>query len=224
MMFKSVILCFLLVGMGCASTKNMFKPSEKLTLFNDMLEGVYNSSEQAAMDSDYLNISLVMKRIWTDRTDGYWLYVEQALTAKPEKPYRQRVYQLIQKGENTFISRVYQFNDPLLYAGAHKDTTILKKLSFDKLTTKEGCDVIMNKYGTSFEGGTKGKNCASSLKGATYATSEIILEAKVLKSWDRGFDEEDKQVWGAEKGPYLFKRISTLQLQSIERKANNNTQ
>jgi hypothetical protein len=27
-----------------------------------------------------------------------------------------------------------------------------------------------------------------------------------LVSWDRGFDADGQQVWGAEKGPYVFTR------------------
>lgn len=208
-MVRSGIVLFIVMSLaGCAGSKKAFQPGEKLTMFYNMLEGEYNSGEQAKQDSSFLDISLVMKRIWPERNDGYWLYVEQALSSKKEKPYRQRVYQLVQKGENVFISKIFQFNDPLNYAGAHLNDTILKKLTYDKLTTKDGCDVIMNKYGSIFEGGTKGKNCPSTLKGATYATSEIILEQNVLKSWDRGFDADDKQVWGSEKGPYIFKKTN----------------
>jgi hypothetical protein len=28
-----------------------------------------------------------------------------------------------------------------------------------------------------------------------------------LASWDRGFDSTDNQVWGAEKGGYIFKKL-----------------
>lgn len=224
MRLRWLVLVLMVVAGGCSGTKKVFKPSEKLTLFYEMLEGEYSSADQAAADSTYLNISLIMKRIWNERTDGYWLYVEQALQSKKDKPYRQRVYQLTQKGDNEFVSRIYQFNDPLNYAGAYKDTAKLNALTFDKLTTKEGCEVIMNKYGTSFEGGTKGKGCPSNLKGATYATSEIVIELNTLKSWDRGFDETDKQVWGAEKGPYLFKRLTPREGTQNKVKSNNNTQ
>lgn len=223
MKYNWLFVVLMIALSSCAGSKKGFKPSEKLTLFYEMLEGEYSSAEQAATDSGYLDISLVMKRIWPHRTDGYWLYVEQALANKKEKPYRQRVYQLTQKSDNEFVSRIYQFNDPLNYAGAHKDTAKLNALTFDKLTTKDGCDVIMNKYGTSFEGGTKGKSCPSNLKGAVYTTSEIVIEENKLKSWDRGFDETDKQVWGAERGPYLFKRLTPRQGAQNKIKPSNNT-
>jgi len=32
-----------------------------------------------------------MVQIWEERTDGYWLYVEQAIAGYQDKPYRQRI-------------------------------------------------------------------------------------------------------------------------------------
>ena len=57
-----------------------------------------------------------------------------------------------------------------------------------------------------FTGSTQGKSCNSELRGATYATSEVIIGNGFIESWDRGFNEKDEQVWGAEKGGYIFER------------------
>ena len=40
----------------------------------------------------------------------------------------------------------------------------------------------------------------------SYTTSEVSIEARAITSWDRGFDADGAQVWGAEKGPYVFAR------------------
>jgi CpeT protein len=45
------------------------------------------------------------------------------------------------------------------------------------------------------------------LRGATYATSEVIIKNQQMISWDRGYDSSDRQVWGAEKGGYVFEKI-----------------
>jgi hypothetical protein len=52
-----------------------------------------------------------------------------------------------------------------------------------------------------------GKGCGSTLNGASYATSEVLLESTLLLSWDRGFDARDQQVWGATAGGYVFDRL-----------------
>jgi hypothetical protein len=40
--------------------------------------GSFSSAEQARNDTDYFDIELEMARIWRPRTDGIWVYVEQA--------------------------------------------------------------------------------------------------------------------------------------------------
>ena len=54
------------------------------------MAGSYSSAAQSQSDSEYKNIVLHMKPIWMDRTDGRWLYVEQAMQEAADKPYRQR--------------------------------------------------------------------------------------------------------------------------------------
>ncbi len=49
------------------------------------MQGGFDSAAQAAKDTNYFDISLHMARIWAGRDDGYWLYVEQALTTMAEK-------------------------------------------------------------------------------------------------------------------------------------------
>jgi hypothetical protein len=42
------------------------------------------------------------------------------------------------------------------------------------------------------------------LRGAAYATSEVVIEPAILVSWDRGWNAAGEQVWGATKGGYEF--------------------
>jgi hypothetical protein len=58
-----------------------------------------------------------------------------------------------------------------------------------------------------FEGKTSEGTCPSDLRNAAYATSEVKLDRKKMCSWDRGYNKEGKQVWGATKGAYIFRRI-----------------
>lgn len=171
------------------------------------LEGNFNTLEQSKTDTNYYHIVLHMKSIWNERSDGIWMYVEQAVGWKQEKPYRQRIYRLTESDDNTFISEVYTFENPLKYAGAWKDINLLADLTPEKLSKKEGCTVLIKKTGDeTFAGGTKGKECQSDLSGAKYASSTVTIKPDMFISWDRGFDENDVQVWGAETGGYIFKK------------------
>ncbi|WP_337872991.1 CpcT/CpeT family chromophore lyase, partial [Ignavibacterium sp.] len=67
------------------SISELFSQSKSdLDLLVSWMTGSFNSEEQSKNDSDYYNISLEMHRIWENRNDGYWLYVEQAVAAAKE--------------------------------------------------------------------------------------------------------------------------------------------
>lgn len=168
------------------------------------MTGKFSSELQSKSDTDYFNISLVMTPIWTDRNDGKWLYVEQAVASKLDKPYRQRVYHLQHPSKDVFTSDIYTIKDALTFAGLQNDQTKKDKLTFDVIELKEGCTVTLKKQGEVYTGGTEDGKCPSDLRGAKYATTKIVLKNGELDSWDQGFDATGKQVWGATKGGYIF--------------------
>ena len=199
-MIAIAVLAFA-AGIGLAAAA----PDADLERLASWLAGSYGSAAQAAADEDYADIRLHMVRIWKDRADGPWLYVEQALASKTEAPYRQRIYRLVRREDGALESRVFTLPEPIRFAGAWKSKDLLAGLKPENLTAREGCTTVLRlgKDGA-FTGGTEGKACPSDLRGATYATSEVVLTEKRMVSWDRGFDAEGKQVWGAVKGGYEF--------------------
>jgi len=174
----------------------------------DWMQGSYNSEEQSKNDSDYYNISLEMKKIWTDRSDGYWLYVEQAVAETKDQPYRQRIYHLVFE-DNIIKSIIYSLPNEKKFIGAWKNTQIFDDLDPDSLQKRLGCEVIIKRLdANTFIGSTVEKNCSSNLRGASYATTEVTITKNKLLSWDRGYNDKDEQVWGAVKGGYIFKKIN----------------
>ncbi len=170
--------------------------------------GSFNSEEQSKNDSDYYNISLEMHRIWDERKDGYWLYVEQAVAANKDKPYRQRIYHIYQDGQ-VIKSIIYTIPDEKNFISGWKNISLFNTLSPAKLEARDGCEVVIKrKDENTFTGSTVDKNCTSNLRGATYATTEVVITKEKMISWDRGLNDKDEQVWGAEKGGYVFNKIS----------------
>jgi hypothetical protein len=178
-----------------------------LELLASWLGGSFSSAAQAEADPEFFDIRLHMARIWDDRDDGYWLYVEQASADALDRPYRQRVYHLIEVAEGLFESRVLALPEPSRYVGAWRDEQPLADLSAHDLIDRPGCSILMRRRADSFIGGTLGALCTSTLRGAQYATSQVVITADSVTSWDRGFDGEDRQVWGATKGGYVFDRV-----------------
>ncbi|MFH7042255.1 CpcT/CpeT family chromophore lyase [Paucibacter sp. JuS9] len=191
---------------ACAATSKPADPNAELA---SHLSGYFTSAAQAAADKDYFNIELRIVPVWTDRTDGPWLYVEQADARTPDKPYRQRVYRLETQG-GKYLSHIYEFKgDPLKNAGQWKQAAPLAGLNPADIVLKDGCAVIMERRADgSYVGATADKACPSVLRGARYGSSKVTLDAKLLESWDQGFDAEGKQIWGATKGAYKFVKIS----------------
>ncbi len=193
----------------CAKATAQVATSTDLDRLATWITGTFSSAEQAQSDTDFFDIRLQIVRIWPQRTDGYWLYVEQATAAAQEKPYRQRVYHLHQLSSDLFESRVFTLNQPEAFINGFKRPDGLTSLSLDSLTLRNGCSIILRKMGdSSFVGTTIANGCESSLRGASYATSVVELSAEQLISWDRGFDNTGKQVWGATKGGYVFRKTS----------------
>jgi hypothetical protein len=183
-------------------------PSD-LDVLAGWMSGSFSSAAQAAADKDYRDIRLHMAPIWTTRTDGRWLYVEQAVAEKLDRPYRQRVYRVHEDGDE-LVSDVYELpGDPLRFAGAWSNPLLLQDVGPEQLEPRTGCSIRLRRQPDgSFAGSTDGRSCPSDLRGASYATSEVVITAAMLTSWDRGFDASGKQVWGAEKGPYQFAKAA----------------
>ena len=180
---------------------------EELTGF---MVGSFSSGEQASQDpKHFLDIRLEVVRIWKERKDGVWLYVEQAAAESLAKPYRQRVYRLTLLPDGRFRSEIYSFKaDPLKHAGAWKQVAPLGVLSSEDLESRKGCAVLLMADGKGgYAGATHAQDCESVLRGAAYATTEVRVDGRGMVSWDRGYDSAGKQVWGATEGGYRFKRL-----------------
>lgn len=171
------------------------------------MTGSFSSAAQAAEDPEFFDISLHMAQIWSDRTDGRWLYVEQAVAEHQDRPYRQRVYRLRELVPGLFESRVYTLPDPTAVIGAWREEAPLAELEPSALEERDGCEILLRIRGETFAGSTLASLCSSGLRGASYATSEVLVTPDGLISWDRGFAADGSQVWGATTGGYVFDRI-----------------
>jgi len=202
--WASIALCILLLCTGISSADD---ESNDLDLLTEWMTGTFSSAAQAAEDPEFFGISLHMAPIWTDRDDGRWLYVEQAVSEALDRPYRQRVYRVDEVAPGLFESQVFTLPDPGAVIGAWESETPLADITAEDLQEREGCSIVMRRRGDTFIGSTLAWLCSSSLRGASYATSEVMITPDGMVSWDRGFAEDQTQVWGAVKGGYVFDRI-----------------
>ncbi len=199
-------LTFVVALISCKSGENArSKNSIEMQELVNCMQGHYSSEKQSKADEDYYNISLRMIPIWKEK--GNYLFVEQAIFDKQDKPYRVRVYKLTQKGTE-FISEIYTLKNEKEWIGKWATPKEYKKLTESDIELKEGCQVTLKKVGKdNFVGATGDKTCPSELRGARWANSKVTVTQNEILSWDQGFDKDGKQVWGATKGGYEFIKL-----------------
>lgn len=211
--WSHLILAALLLG-GCRHappTEAGARATAPLAELERYLTGSFSSAAQSREDPRVHDIRLRMRRIWTERRDGPWLYVEQAAAERQDTPYRQRIYRLRALEDGRLESQVFLLpGDALRYAGAWHKPELLAEVSPEQLTPREGCSIFLTAEGQPrvFRGSTPGTSCPSDLRGAAHATSEVTLREEGLLTLDRGYDAQGRQVWGSQHGPYRFDRVT----------------
>jgi len=207
-MKKTIILItFIGLFISCKSSQGNASRTDSAAMDElvNIMQGFYSSEKQSVADTTYFNISLRMVPIWKNK--GHYLYVEQAMFEKQEKPYRVRIYKLTQKGA-TFISEIHTLKNEKEWIGKWQTPEAFDALSENDIDLKQGCEVVLKRIGKNkFVGQTGNKTCPSELRGASYASSKVTVTKNEILSWDQGFDKDDKQVWGATKSGYIFIKI-----------------
>ena len=180
------------------------------------MSGVFSSREQAADDQDYRPIRHAGTPIWSDRTDGPWLYVEQAEENVLTVPFRQCVYHLVEQ-QGAVRTEVFSLpGNPLTFAGAWRNPSRFDLLRPEDLRPQRGCAVNLKREGSDrFVGSYRGAACECPVPDAEYATTEISVSPSRMERWDRGYDSDGNQVWGAAKGPYVFERMPTTEVVTV---------
>lgn len=199
-----LLLSISILFIGCKSGQDKkYSDGKYLNELITIMQGNYSSEKQSVRDTSYFNISLRMVPIWKNK--GHYLYVEQSMFKKQEKPYRVRIYKITQLGENEFISEIHILKNEKDWIGKWKTPEAFEALSENEIELKKGCGVILKRIGKNkFAGQTGDKTCPSELRGASFASSKVTVLENEIMSWDQGFDKDGKQVWGAEKGGYEF--------------------
>ena len=210
---KIIPLLLILLSSQIALSQQTKVKGKDLKRVYTYMAGEFNSEAQANTDSTFYHVRLQMYPIWKERKDGYWLYIEQAIAEAEDKPYRQRVYHLFIEGDTSIVSKVYEIKNATVYTGGYKEPEKLIKLTADSLIDRRGCSIYPSKMEDgSFKGSTPGKECLSALRRATYATSEVTIYPDRVISWDRGWDDNDRQVWGAVKSGYTFLKTKNYKI------------
>ena len=200
----SLFNVFMACGEKGTDTATSTESTIDIATFEAHLTGNFNSAQQAEENYNYYPVSLIACSVEVPELGEHVLYIEQALMSSLNEPYRQRVYQLEDLGDNTMRSHIYEIQNPLALTGLCDQNE--RSVAVERLSKKEGCAVTLSWNGAGFEGQTEKGTCLSDMNGASYATSIVTTTESSIQSWDQGWDSNHQQVWGAVEGAYIFIR------------------
>lgn len=173
------------------------------------LVGSFHSVGQSEEDPRYFAISLIACPVDAPELGARVLYLEQATLDSLDQPYRQRLYAVDgDDASNEGWTRIYALREPAAAVGRCAQAGVAS-YGPEEVELREGCGVRVDwdADAARFVGGTEGTDCASTLGGAAWASSEVAITASRIDSWDRGFSDDGQQAWGAVAGPYVFERL-----------------
>jgi hypothetical protein len=170
------------------------------------LEGTYSNAEQARSDPErHESERLVVTRLWQRRVDGPWLLVERAAVRRLDRPRAIWVWRLapVQDG----LWRIDTFDlpgDPLDFAGAGSDASLLEGLRPADLAARRGCELLLSRSSDDgFHGTTTGTGCARGVDGR-YTTVQLTVLTSRISLWQRQHDAVGRPLPGTPNEPSLF--------------------
>lgn len=138
---------------------------------------------------------------------GIGFYSEQVYDYDLWSPYRQGIHRFVDQGDVVYVEN-YSLKDPMRYAGAARELSILNTITPDCIERRYHCSMIFKRDGDLFRGSVEGTQCLIERNGCqTYLVSDVELTDRTFVSLDRGMDLTTReQVWGSTFGPLRFEK------------------
>jgi hypothetical protein len=168
------------------------------------LVGIMDTSAQAAANPNAPSVQMTTCSVAiADDPKATYLYQEQALMAKLDQPYRQRLL-LIYFDDRQQKIAVQSFK----LAKAEDWAGLCQRESRSRRLGDRGesvCTVWLEPSERGFVGETPPQGCPSNVRGAVAVTNRIYLMDAGMDTWDRGLDAQGNQVWGAKEEGYQYR-------------------
>jgi CpeT protein len=186
--------------------------SDLLLTLAHWIAGDFSNQKQAFADAkNYAHIHVFFRPLPWDFFAGIGFYSEQVYDYDLWRPYRQGVHRFIDRGDDIYIEN-YSLQDPMFYAGAGRELSILRSIKPDKIDRRYNCSMVFQREGNLFRGRVEGNSCFIEKYGKkTYLVSDVELTENTFVSFDRGLDVDNhEQVWGSTAGALKFEKIQNF--------------
>lgn len=175
--------------------------------------GTYSSVAQHRADPRYDEVEARVIRIWPERTDGVWLYQEQAIINQPgldretarARPYFQFVARVTMLSDGILRRDNFRVRDRARWVGMTTGDTRLAALGPADLEPASCHNRI--EFIAAGHWSSRTESCTNSYRGAAFMESRSISTPAGFINWDRGFTASGEHVWGPRWGGYVFDRV-----------------
>jgi hypothetical protein len=178
------------------------------------LVGVMDTSAQATANPKAPSVRMTTCEVQiadntTQTSSSVYLYQEQALTNNLEQPYRQRFLQIRPSADRkTVESQSFKpQNSETLIGLCNKPEQ--NRVVEQQAIGESVCSVFLKPTQTGYVGETPPEGCPANVRGAVRITNKIILHLQGMDTWDRGYDTQGNQVWGAQNESYQYRWVSS---------------
>ena len=194
-----------LVSVSFAQTQPI---EEQVAEVVSYLLGAMDSSAQAMGDRNVPDVRITTCPISVPTISATFLYQEQGLSMNLSNPYRQRFLQIApNRSQETVEAKAFRPANPETWIGLCDRPVSDRIVTIDKLG-EATCSLFLQPEGNGYRGTTPTEGCPSNFRGAVKVTNTVFLDATTMETWDRGFDAQGKQVWGAEDISYQYRDIN----------------
>jgi hypothetical protein len=201
------------VGLTIASWVTLTSPTDarsqaSVEAVAQHLIGVMDTSAQAERIDDMPNVRMTTCNVTVESRTERFLYQEQALNRTLDRPYRQRFLSLTLTDEGQSVeSKAYEPTTLEPWIGLCQKPERDRLISPTQINAVE-CSVFLAPWHNVYIGHTQSGGCPADFRGATTITNIVVLHGAGMDTWDRGFNAQGQQIWGARDRPYQFRWLN----------------
>ncbi len=187
---------------------NSVKSNDLITLAQWMAGDFSNYKQSFEKPQQFAHIHILFRPLPFDFFNAIGFYSEQVYDHDLWTPYRQGVHKLIDQDSQIYIEN-YSLNDPVQYAGAARELSILKTITPDCIERRYHCSMVFKRDREMFRGSVEpGNQCLIEKRGcSTYLISDVEITETTWSSLDRGMDvNTHQQIWGSNSGSLWFEK------------------
>jgi CpeT protein len=188
------------------------KSTDSILLCQWMAGDFSNRQQSSSQPQQFAHIHIFFRPLPFDFFNGIGFYSEQVYDHDLWTPYRQGVHRVVDRSDDIYIEN-YSLSDPIRYAGAARELSILKTITTNDIERRHHCSMVFHREGAMFCGSVEpGNRCLIEKKGCmTYLISEVEITETTWLSLDRGMDiHTHEQVWGSTSGHLRFEKCQSF--------------